>query len=118
MIVDSIILLHPITDWDLQQGVLMPRLILTKRNTCFYDLRKNYYCIEGTNRAALFTTHKKRIKSFKKRLLELELVQQALNEYPEPQTAREYLDYPKFEFQQIMFIDEKVYYKLSLRNDG
>ncbi|MEM8528213.1 MAG: hypothetical protein AAGG68_26450 [Bacteroidota bacterium] len=115
VIVDSVILLHPLTDWDLQQGVLMPRLILNQQHSCFYDFRKNYYCINEEDRKPLFTAHREKLEAYEKRLLELEEVQQALNGYPEPQTVTERMNYPKFEFQGTMFLDENIFYKMSLR---
>jgi len=114
-IIDSVILLRPYTKWHLSQNVLKSGLIITNENTCLYDSKKHYYCINEDDSYAFEEKHRNKLGIITNRLLQLEDVQKTLSEYPTPQTYDEQEYYPKFEFENTIWLDKRLYYRIKLK---
>lgn len=110
-IIDSVILLRPYTEGHLSKG----GLIMTHKNTCLYDSKKHYYCIDEEDSYTFEEEHRNKLEIITNRLLQLEDVKKTLSEYPTPQTYEEREYYPKFEFEETIWLDKRLYYRIKLK---
>lgn len=112
-IIDSIVLLHSYTDWNLYHGVLKNRLIIKKEFECLQDLDNNYYCLDTETLNFLIEQEEGVLGRIKKRLLEQEEVREIISKHTGQSESK--IDQPYFAYEGIVLIDNNQYHSFQLR---
>ena len=114
--IDTIILLHPYTNWPTEVGNPFNKLILDSSNKCLKDLYNNYYCKDIHEAGRIAMAHEEIDQEIRGRILELEKVKELTNVYNDD---LEYgLDNLQLHHQGLVLIRNEEYHHYQLRQRG
>lgn len=115
-IVDSVILLHPYTDWNLHHGVLKNKLIIRKDIKCLRDLQNNFYCTNFKDYN--YITEREYIlkDSIENRLFQLKEVKKITDQYPSFSKFKR--GHPRFYYSGLVMIKNKQYHWFHLEEEN
>lgn len=117
VVIDSIVLLYPYTDWTVRDGVLSTRLKWLPDMQCLRDFENHFYCRDLDRIVGLETKEYDLLDSIERRLLTIEPVQVELEKYS---GDRHHLSsFPHFQYGGIVVMEKKEYhfFEMVVRNE-
>lgn len=117
-VIDSIVLLHPFSDYTLRQGVLRQQLVIREKTRCLSDYGNTFYCKDSIALQEIADVKWRLMDSIEGRILKLDEVVQITDTFPDYQ--RYDPRSPYFEFEGIRLLNAKEYYnyQFQVRNEG